>query len=94
MGLNIPPKIKICSRSPELTLRKPLDHDLLDDRVIKALKGQEERKERRADRKKQVRSCSHGHINKRIKENDSTKLVEQVLGFLLKSSSYVIPWAA
>ena len=38
----------------ELTLRKPLDHDLLDDRVIKALKGQEERKERRAQRKKQV----------------------------------------
>ena len=39
----------------ELTLRKPLDHELLDDRVIKALKGQEERKERRAHRKKQVR---------------------------------------
>ena len=42
-----------------MTLRKPLDHDLLDDRVIKALKGQEERKERRALRKKQVRSWSH-----------------------------------
>jgi hypothetical protein len=38
-----------------LTLRKPLDQDLLDDRVIKALKNQEERKERRAARKRQVR---------------------------------------
>ena len=37
------------------TLRRPLDRTLLDDKVLKALKKQEERKERATARKKEAR---------------------------------------
>ena len=40
--------------SQTFTLRKQLDHKLLDDRVLKALKKQEEKKEKRLARKKEV----------------------------------------
>lgn len=36
------------------TLRRPLNRKLLDDKVLKALKKQEERKEKAANRKKEV----------------------------------------
>lgn len=38
-----------------LSLRKPLDHNLLDGRILKTLRRQEERKESKARRQKEVR---------------------------------------
>ena len=52
-----------------LSLRKPLDHNLLDGRILKALRRQDERKEAKAKRKREVgfnktndknsQNCSH-----------------------------------
>ena len=48
-------QLLVASFSPsEFTLKKPLNPKLLDSRVLKALKKQEERKEKKAARKKQV----------------------------------------